>query len=56
MERESDGDINCNWRTRYSHQKIGTGAGLFGNKRMSGDHPNYSSVEIGYNTKKSPRN
>ena len=30
---------------------IGTGTGGFGNKRMSGDHPNYSIVEIGQNTK-----
>ena len=25
-----------------------------GNKRTSGDHPNYSIIEIGQNTKKSP--
>ena len=28
---------------------------VLGNKRMSGDHPNYSIVEIGKNTEKSPR-
>ena len=30
------------------------GTGGLGNKRTSGDHPNYSIVEIGQNTKKSP--
>ena len=29
-------------------------AGRFINKRTSGDHPNYSIVEIGQNTEKSP--
>ena len=27
MEHESEGDTNCNRRTRYSHLKIGTGTG-----------------------------
>ena len=38
-----------------SHQKIGTGTGRLGNTRTSGDHPNYSIVEIDQNTKKYPR-
>ena len=54
MEYESDGDTNSNWCARYSHQKIGTGTGGLGNKRMSGDHPNNSLVKIGQNTEKSP--
>ena len=29
-------------------------AGRFINERTSGDHPNYSIVEIGQNTEKSP--
>ena len=37
-----------------SHQKIGIGTGRFGNKRTSGDHPNYSIIKIGQNTEKSP--
>ena len=37
-----------------SHQRIGTGNGGLGNKRTSGDHQNYSIVEIGQNTEKSP--
>ena len=36
-------------------QKIDTENRGLENKRMSGDHPNYSIVEIGQNTKKSPR-
>ena len=50
MEHESDGDSRCNWCTRYSQQKIGTG---IRNKRTSGDHPKYNMIEIGQNTKKS---
>ena len=53
MEQESDGDINCNWYARYSYQRIGQGTGGFRNKRTSGDHPNYSIVEIDQNTQKS---
>ena len=34
--------------------KIGTGTGVLGNKRTSGEHPNYSTIEIGQNTEKSP--
>ena len=36
-----------------SHQKIGTGAVGFRNRRASGDHPDYNIVEIGQNTEKS---
>ena len=54
MEHESDSDTNSNWCTRYSHQRIGKAAGEVGNKRTSEDHPNYSIVEIGQNSKKSP--
>ena len=38
----------------YSHQKIGIRTVGLGNKRTSGDHPNYSIVKIGWNTEKSP--
>ena len=37
-------------------RRIGTETGGPGNKRTSEDHPNYSIVEIGQNTKKSPGN
>ena len=50
MEHESDGDTNCNWRNQYSHQMIGSRTGGLGNKRTSGNHPNYSIAEIGLNT------
>ena len=35
---------------------IDTGTGGLGNKRASGNHPNYSIFKIGQNTKKSPSN
>ena len=53
MDHKSDGDTNCNWYARYSHQRIGTGTGRLGNKRTSRDHPNYDIIEISQNTKKS---
>ena len=52
MEHENYGDTICNWRSRYSHQRINTENGRLGSKETSGDHPNYSIVEIGQNTKK----
>ena len=54
MKDESDGNINCNWHARYSHQRIGTGTGGFGKKRTIGDDPTNSVVEIGQNTEKRP--
>ena len=54
LEHETDGVTNCNWRTRYYPQRIGTGTGGLGDKRMGGEYPNDSIVEIGQNTKKSP--
>ena len=54
MEHEGDDFTNCNWRARYSQQRIGSGTGGLRNKRTSGDHPNYCIIEIGQNTEKSP--
>ena len=54
MEYENDGDTNCNWYGGYSHPRFGTGTDGLGNKRTSGEHPNYSMVEIGPYTEKSP--
>ena len=54
IEHESDGDTNCNWCTRYSHEKGGTGTGGFENKKTNEDHLNDCIVEIRQNTKKSP--
>ena len=39
LEHKSDGDTNCNWRTRYSHQRIGKETGRLGNNRTNGDYP-----------------
>ena len=55
MEHESDGDTNCNWCSKYSHQRIGTGTGGHGNKRTSRDHSNYNIIKNSQNTEKSPR-
>ena len=54
MEHESDGDTSCYCCSRYSNQCINSRTGGLGGKRTSGDHPNYTIVEIGQNTKKSP--
>ena len=53
VEHESDGDTNFKWCSWYSHQRVDTGTGELGNKRMSGDHPNYSIIKIGQNTEES---
>ena len=37
-----------------SHQRLIKRTGGLGNKRMSGDHPNYNIIENGQNTEKSP--
>ena len=36
-------------------KRIDTKTGRLGNKRMSGNHPNYRTVETSENTEKSPR-
>ena len=54
MEHESDGDINCNWCTRNSHQRIGKGTGRIGNKNTITGHPNDSIIKISQNTEKNP--
>ena len=54
VEHESDGSTNCNWCSWYNQQRIGIRTGGLGNKRMNGDHPNYSITEIVQNTEKSP--
>ena len=45
----------CNWWSWYSHKRVDIGTEGLGNKRMGGDHTNNSTVEIGKNTEKSPR-
>ena len=56
MSYKRDGNSNCNWCARYSHQRIGTGTGGLGNKRTSGNHPNNSITKISQNTDKSSGN
>ena len=43
MEQEIYGDTNFKWCDRYSLQGIGTKTVAFGNKRTSGDNPNYGN-------------
>ena len=53
MESEKKCDTDCNWYSRYSHQRIGTetiGLRVTETKRTSRDHPNYSIVDIGLDT------
>ncbi len=54
MEHESDDYTNCNWYPWYCHKKVDTRTGGLGNKRTSGDHPNYGIIKISQNTKNSP--
>ena len=53
MEHEGDGFTNCNWCNWNNHQKIDKGTGRLGNKKTSGDHPNYNIIKIDQNTEKS---
>ena len=53
MNLASDGDTDSNLCTWYSRQRIDTWTGGFGNKKTSGNHSNYSFIEIGKNTEKS---
>ena len=56
MERESNGNTNCNWCSRYSHERVGIGTGGLGNKRTNRDNPNHNIVKIDQNTERSPGN
>ena len=53
LQIENDGETTCNWCAQYRQEKIRTGTEGLGNERTIVDHPNYSIVEIGQNTKKS---
>ena len=39
MEREGDGDTNCNWITWNEPQKLGKKSGRLGDKTTGGDYP-----------------
>ena len=53
-EHESDDNTNCDWCSWQSHQRFDIGIGGLENWWTSGDHSNYSIIEIGQNTEKSP--
>ena len=54
MEHEGDNYTNRDWCIRYSNKRIIKRTGGLVSKRTSGDHSNYSIVENGQNTEKSP--
>ena len=54
MEHEGDNYTNCDWCFRYSNKGIIKGTGRLGCWQTSGDHLNYSIIENGRNTEKSP--
>ena len=54
VEYEIDGYTNCNWCSKFSHQRIGTRTVGLGNKRTSGEYLKNGIAEIGQNTEKSP--
>ena len=54
MERKGDGDTTCNWGTWNNPQRLNEGTRRPGHKRTIGDHPDYSIIEFGQNTEKSP--
>ena len=54
MKHECDDDTNCNWSACNDPQSFQKRAGRVGNQRTSRDHPNYSIVDIGWNTEKNP--
>ena len=54
MEHEGDSNTNCNWCSWNDPQRLSKRGGGAGNRRMSRDNPNYSVVEVGQNTEKSP--
>ena len=53
-EEDVDGDTNGNWCTWNDPQKIRKETEKLGNKRTSRDHPDYSIINIGQYTEKSP--
>ncbi len=54
MEHEGVNHTNRDWCFWYSDQEIIRGTGRLRGWTTSGDHPNYSVIENGQNTEKSP--
>ena len=52
MEHKSNGYTNCSWCSWYIQQRLIKRPGGLGNKRTSGDYPNYCMIKIGQNTEK----
>ena len=54
VKHKSEVYTNYNLSSWLSHRRIIKETEGLGNKRMSGDHPNYCTTEISQNTEKSP--
>ena len=54
MEREGDGNTNCNWCTWNDPQRLGKEAGGAKIGGRAEDHSNYSIDKVSQNTEKSP--
>ena len=54
MKHENDGDTNCNWCARHSHQRISIETGGLIKERKNSDYPDYGII-IGQNTEESWR-
>ena len=54
IECKGYNNINSNRSAWNSPQRIGKGTGRLENKRISGNHSNYSIIKINQNTEKNP--
>ena len=54
MKNGGDTDTNCICCARNNSKRIGKGTERLGNKRTSGNHPDYSIVKIDQNTEMGP--
>ena len=54
LELDSDNYTNCHWCFLYIYQRLRKRIWGLRNKRTSGDHPNYSIIDVSQNTKKGP--
>ena len=55
MEHEGDGETSCKWCTWDDTQRLCKRVRRVGNRRVTILRSNYSIVEVGQNTEKSPR-
>ena len=54
LKHEGDGNINCCWYARNGPQRLRKETRRIENQKKNRDHPDYSIVEDGQNTEKSP--